>query len=173
MWWSVTMDEVWIDDSNYCTLYTQLVTPLYKSLSHRLVFSVTIFTAPLGNIFRQRTFLCFRAHVLAGWRPSHTDVLLFWLPFQETLLRTAGPLYIPSVRPAQKTLLPTSLVLLHVTQPLHINGYLCWLHNSNFQLMCHIAPSLRLPFSSSSRRTAISFFRSHFWHQSSRDGVWL
>jgi hypothetical protein len=35
---------------------------------NRLVFSVTVFTVLLGNVFQQWTFLCPRAHVLAGRR---------------------------------------------------------------------------------------------------------
>jgi hypothetical protein len=31
------------------------------------MFSVTGFTALIGNVFRQRTFLCSRAYVLAVW----------------------------------------------------------------------------------------------------------
>jgi hypothetical protein len=49
----------------------QPVTTLYTSLSHK----VTVFTALLGNTFQQWTILCSRAHVLAGWRPSHTNLL--------------------------------------------------------------------------------------------------
>jgi hypothetical protein len=56
------------------------MTTLYKSL-----FSVTVFTALLGNVFQQRTFLCFRPHVLAGWRPSLKSLLLFKLPSQDYL----------------------------------------------------------------------------------------
>jgi hypothetical protein len=50
-------------------LNTQHVTTLYKSPSHK----VTFFTALLGNVFQQWIFLCSRDHVIAGWRPSHTN----------------------------------------------------------------------------------------------------
>jgi hypothetical protein len=33
----------------------------YRSLSQRLMFSVTVFTVLLGNVFQQRTFLCSQA----------------------------------------------------------------------------------------------------------------
>jgi hypothetical protein len=39
------------------------------------VFSVTVFTARLDNVLQQRTFLCSRANILAGWWPSHTNLI--------------------------------------------------------------------------------------------------
>jgi hypothetical protein len=65
----------------------------------------------------------------------------------------AGPRYIASARTAQKTPLPTALMLFLAcllrqslshcqatcvyTQPFPNNGYLCWLYNSAFQQTCH------------------------------------
>jgi hypothetical protein len=50
---------------------TQLVIRVRRSLSHRLVFSVTVFTAFPGNGFQQWTFLCSRAYILAGCPPFY------------------------------------------------------------------------------------------------------
>jgi hypothetical protein len=52
------------------------------TITHRLVFSVTVCTALLGNVFQQWTFLCFQAHVRAGWQPAHTN-----LPLSNVVLR--------------------------------------------------------------------------------------
>jgi hypothetical protein len=57
------------------------------------------------------SFLSFRVHVLTGrplshnslpgWRPSHTNLLLFLLPSQESLVIAAAPRYIASARTAK------------------------------------------------------------------------
>jgi hypothetical protein len=53
---------------------TQLMTTLYRSLSHRVVFSVMVFTVLLGSGFQQWTFLCFGpTYSQAGWQSSHTN----------------------------------------------------------------------------------------------------
>jgi hypothetical protein len=67
-------------------LDTKLVTTLYKSLSHGLMFSVTVFTVLFGKIFQQWTFLCSQDHVLTGWLSSHTNILIYWLLSQESYL---------------------------------------------------------------------------------------
>jgi hypothetical protein len=75
LWWSekyctilscvcMTVDRVWIPN---CIWH----------FNTQLVSSVTVFTALLGNIFRQWTFLCVWAHILTGLWPSHTNLLLF------------------------------------------------------------------------------------------------
>jgi hypothetical protein len=58
------------------------------------LFSVMILTALLGKSFQQWLFL------------------LFWLPCQDTVVMAAGPHYIASAQTAQKTPLPTVLLLL-------------------------------------------------------------
>jgi hypothetical protein len=50
---------------------------LQITIIHKLVFPVTVFTVQFGNVFQLWMFLCFRAHVLAGWRSSYTNLLLF------------------------------------------------------------------------------------------------
>jgi hypothetical protein len=60
------------------------------------------FTALLDNGFQQQKFLYSRAHDLAGWRPSHTNFLLFSLPSKDFLFMATGHRYIASVRTAQK-----------------------------------------------------------------------
>jgi hypothetical protein len=62
-----------------------------------------------------------RAHVLAGWRQTHTNIVLFWLPSQDSPVMATGPRYIALARTAQKTSLPKVTPLLHVTQPLPSN----------------------------------------------------
>jgi hypothetical protein len=49
---------------------------------------------------------------LIGWRPSHTNLLLFSPPTQDALLMAAGPRYIASARTTQTTPFPTALLLL-------------------------------------------------------------
>jgi hypothetical protein len=85
---------------------------------HRL----TAFTALLGDIFHLWVFLCSRAHVLAGRRPSHINLLTLLTSSQDYPVMAAGPRYIGSARMiAQKTPLPTVTPLLRVTQPLPSN----------------------------------------------------
>jgi hypothetical protein len=59
---------------------TRLVTNLYRSLSHKGQCSVTVFTMLPGTIFHLRTIICSRDHILAGWRPTHTNIRLVYLP---------------------------------------------------------------------------------------------
>jgi hypothetical protein len=51
-----------------------------------------VFSALLGGIFEQWTILCSRAHIVAVWQPSHTNIPLFWLLFQDSVV--ASPCYI-------------------------------------------------------------------------------
>jgi hypothetical protein len=52
------------------------VTTLHESLSYTPMFTVTLSTTLMGNVFRKWTFLCSWAHVLADCRPSHTNPTL-------------------------------------------------------------------------------------------------
>jgi hypothetical protein len=120
-------DLHWSSDllDTYTHTHTTRDYTLQITITQRVVISVTVFTALLGSVSQQWTFLCSRAHVLAGWRSSHTNLLLFKLPSQDCLVRAPSPLYVASVRTAQKTPLPTVTPLLVVAQPLPSNGCFC------------------------------------------------
>jgi hypothetical protein len=105
---SVTIDGVWIHNQIYWTYqHTTRDYTLQITVTHRLVFSVTVFIALLGNGFQQWTFICSRVHVLACWRPCHNNFLLIQLPSQDYSVIAVGPLYITSTLTAQKTPLQT------------------------------------------------------------------
>jgi hypothetical protein len=106
----------------------QLVTKLYKSVTQRLVLSVTVFTTPLGNVFQQWTFLCSRAHVLGGWRPSHTNLLLFHLPSEDSPIESESEselLYDWRFTANQFVLAPSPLRLTTRDFFFQLNLYLC------------------------------------------------
>jgi hypothetical protein len=96
----VNVGGVWTGNRIYWTLLTHNswlhVTSHYhaRTHTHTLLFLITVFTALLGKVFQRQMFLCSRAHVLAGWRPFHTNLLRFSLPSQDYLVITAGPRYL-------------------------------------------------------------------------------
>jgi hypothetical protein len=84
---------------------------LQTTVTHRLVFSVTVFIVLLGNGFQRRTFLCSRTDVLAG--DCHlTPISYSHNRGQNSFAIVALPHCISSGRTAQKTSLPTVLLLL-------------------------------------------------------------
>jgi hypothetical protein len=115
----VTTDGVWIGNRIYWTIqHTTCEYTLQITITHRLVFSVTVFTALLGNAFQQWTFLCFRTQDLAGWRPSHV-----LLTTASRLLRNGSWSSLYSLgTDCRETPFPTITPLLCVTQPLPNNS---------------------------------------------------
>jgi hypothetical protein len=67
--------------------------------------------------------------LLSGWRSSHTNLLPFSLPSEYCLLMAAGLLYVASARIAQKTPLPTSLLLLHACVLRQFANKACYLQS--------------------------------------------
>jgi hypothetical protein len=66
----VTIDRLWIGNWIYWTLiHTTCDYPLQITITHRLAFSVMVFTALLGNIFQQWTFF----HAQAGGHLTPTS----------------------------------------------------------------------------------------------------
>jgi hypothetical protein len=64
----VTIDGIWIGNRIHCALYNSW---LHFKTHYIRVFSVRLFA--IG--FQRQTVLCFRAHVLAGWRPYHANLI--------------------------------------------------------------------------------------------------
>jgi hypothetical protein len=107
-----------------------------------------------GNGFQCHSFLSFCVHVLSGqwlshnllpcWQPSHTNLLLFSVPSQDSLLITAASCYIVSAWTTQKTYLPTVLLLYDlrreccflVTSLLHVMNLLRLLYSCLFRDRC-------------------------------------
>jgi hypothetical protein len=122
---AVTIDEIWAGNRIYWTpQHTTRDYTLQIAITQRLVFSVTVFTALLGNVFQQCTFLCFRVHALAGWRPSHTNCRLKTLYIDMDLIEnTSRNSYsIITSRSYRHGLLPTVTPMLRITQLLPSNG---------------------------------------------------
>jgi hypothetical protein len=90
---------------------TQLMTTLYRSLAHKdCLFSVTVFTAVLGNVFQQWMFFCSRLMSLQAG--SHfTPTSYYCNCHLKTLVMAAGPCYIASTQITQKIPLPAVLLL--------------------------------------------------------------
>jgi hypothetical protein len=85
MTWWVTINGVFNGNRIYWKLYlTTHDYTLQFTIAHKLVFSVTGFTALLDNVFQQWAFFCSQAQVLVGRRQSHSNLLLFSLPSQDS-----------------------------------------------------------------------------------------
>jgi hypothetical protein len=105
----VTIDGVWIGNRICWTLQHKIPDyTLQITVTHRLVFSVTNFTALLGNGFQQWSFLCNQAdvHLTQTSYPANCRTLsLDWL------VMAVGPRYIASTRTAQRIPLATYISL--------------------------------------------------------------
>jgi hypothetical protein len=131
-----------------------LVTTLYKSLTHRLMFPVIAFTALLGNVFQQRMFLCSQAHVLAGY-------LRTWLGVAMQQLTTVGAPPPPTPPPGVTVLalgclgLPASELKLYSTLDL---DWLACVSILQIQLACG-------PTVNTASRNSFVVAWHHYWRE--------
>jgi hypothetical protein len=110
-------------------LFKQLLTILHKLLYQKDQCSQSVFFALLSNVSQQCTLVCFRIHVLAVWRPTHTNLLLFQLSSHDYLVTAAGSRNTAPVSTAQETPFPTlTSILRDLARPVALAPQLCIQH---------------------------------------------